>query len=518
MVSSIRLIIGSLTLRFALALIVPRAENVEENIFSCLDQNDVSYINQNSPDWATLSSPYNLRLPYVPKVITIPKVSSEVSASIRCATKFQLKVQAKGGGHSYGSFSSGGKDGSLIISMENFSDIIVDQTTFIAKIGTGQRLGNVALALYSQGKRAIPHGTCSSVGIAGHALHGGYGLSSRNWGLTIDHIVGMNVILADGQEIFASEDSNPDIFFAMRGASDSIGIATYLYFDTEAAPDSVVYFSVNLAPSLEDLKIVTTGFEQIQRTVLESSLISSQITFNFFLDSSGSFSLNGWCMRCDLQIFRSSILPSMLTGFKYLEIRVELQDWIQALTSSTFPDSLSQPLGGYMKKHDTFYAKSLVVPETNPLTSNAIKSFFEYMNNNRGINNWMSIISLYGGHGSAINNPNPRAKSSAYSDRHALWNFQNYGFSLSPPYNEAITPQVQGMNDVIIRAQPDTKFVGYLNYLDPQLSPDEAADQYYGNSTYNRLLGIKNKIDPNFIFWNPQAVGLASYMKSQNLR
>ncbi|POS85755.1 hypothetical protein EPUL_003047 [Erysiphe pulchra] len=514
MISSIRLSIVFRIIGFALALNVPRAENAEETIFSCLDQNGVSQVNQNSPDWATLSSPYNLRLHYTPTVITMPKVSSEVSASIRCATKFQLKVQAKGGGHSYGSFSSGGKDGSLIISMENFSDIKVNQTTFIAKIGTGQRLGNVAQALYNQGKRAMPHGTCPSVGIAGHALHGGYGLSSRNWGLTIDHIIGMDVILADGQEIFASQDSNPDIFFAMRGAADSIGIATYLYFSTEAAPDSIVYFTVNLAPSLEDLKIVTTGFEQIQRTVLESSLITSQITFNFFLNSDGLFSLNGWCMRCDVENFRNSILPSMLTGFKYLEIRVELQNWIQALTNLAAPDSLTQPLGGSMKKHDIFYAKSLVVPETNPLTANAIKSFFEYIKSNRGINNWMSIISLYGGPGSAINNPIPRAKSSAYSDRHALWNFQNYGFSLSPPYNEAITPQVQGMNDAITRAQPNTKFVGYINYLDPQLSPDEAADQYYGNSTYNRLLGIKNKVDPNFIFWNPQAVGLASYMGS----
>jgi len=55
--------------------------------------------------------------------------------------------------------------------------------TFIAKIGGGQRLGNVAEGLYKQGKRAIPHGTCPSVGVAGHALHGGYGYDSRKWGL-----------------------------------------------------------------------------------------------------------------------------------------------------------------------------------------------------------------------------------------------------------------------------------------------------------------------------------------------
>lgn len=47
--------------------------------------------------------------------------------------------------------------------------------TFIAKAGGGQRLGNVATAIYDQGKRALPHGTCAGVGVGGHALHGGYG-------------------------------------------------------------------------------------------------------------------------------------------------------------------------------------------------------------------------------------------------------------------------------------------------------------------------------------------------------
>ncbi|KHJ32732.1 putative glucooligosaccharide oxidase [Erysiphe necator] len=512
MLLSIHIFINALTMGFVLASIIPRTEDLGDTIFSCLDQNGVSQINPNSSEWTNLSATYNLRLQYVPMVITMPKISSEVSASIRCATKFQLKVQAKGGGHSYGSFSSGGKNGSLIISMENFSDVIVDQTTFVAKIGTGQRLGNVAQALFNQGKRALPHGTCPSVGIAGHALHGGYGLSSRNWGLTIDHIVGMDVILADGQEIFASDDTNPDIFFAMRGASDSFGIATYLYLSTETAPDSIIHFNVDLAPSLEDSKIASTGLEQIQNTVLNSTLITAQITFNFFLNSDGLFSLNGWCMDCNMENFRNSILPSMLRGFQYAEIKVESREWIPALAQLAGSDPLTQPLGGAMTKHDIFYAKSLVVPETHPLTISALNSYFQYIKKNMGINNWMSIISLYGGPGSAINNPNPRARNSAYSNRHALWNFQNYGSSPSLPYNEAITPQIQGMNDAVTRAQPGTKFDGYINYLDPQLSPNEAADQYYGNNTYNRLLDIKNRVDPNFLFWNPQAVGLASYM------
>jgi len=74
--------------------------------------------------------------------------------------------------------------------------------TFIAKIGAGQRLGNVATELYAQGQRAIPHGVCPGVGIAGHALHGGWGFAARYWGYTLDTIVGLDVVLGTSRAIF----------------------------------------------------------------------------------------------------------------------------------------------------------------------------------------------------------------------------------------------------------------------------------------------------------------------------
>jgi hypothetical protein len=48
-----------------------------------------------------------------------------------------------------------------------------------------------------------------------------------------------------------------------------------------------------------------------------------------------------------------------------------------------------------------------------------------------------------------------------------------------------------------------------LNYVDPDLTPTQAAQEYYGTETYNKLLGIKIDVDPAFVFWNPQAIGLS---------
>ena len=72
--------------------------------------------------------PYNLRLVYTPAVITIPTTPQEVGYSAICAAEAGLKVQAKSGGHSYASFSSGGEDGSLIVNLQNFNSITVDNS------------------------------------------------------------------------------------------------------------------------------------------------------------------------------------------------------------------------------------------------------------------------------------------------------------------------------------------------------------------------------------------------------
>ena len=66
---------------------------------------------------------------------------------------------------------------------------------------------------------------------------------------------------------------------------------------------------------------------------------------------------------------------------------------------------------------------------------------------------------------------------------------------------------VDGLNTALTEAMPDTTFGAYLNYVDPELSASEAHELYYGETTYDKLLGIKKTWDAGDIFWNPQSVG-----------
>ena len=76
-----------------------------------------------------------------------------------------------------------------------------------------------------------------------------------------------------------------------------------------------------------------------------------------------------------------------------------------------------------------------------------------------------------------------------------------------PPFESSIKAFVQGLNTALTDAQPDGDFLAYPNYLDPELTPAEAHQLYYGDATYGKLSVIKESVDPNKVFWNPQAIG-----------
>lgn len=198
-------------------------------------------------DYAELVEPYNLRLPYKPAVVVLPETNQHVQDAVVCAGQSGLKVQAKSGGHSYASFSSGGKDGSMMIDLQPMQTIQLDKSTLVATVGGGVRLGNLADGIFNQGNAAVSHGTCPGVGIGGHYTHGGYSHTSRNWGLAMDQVIAADVVLANGTLIKATSSQNPDIFWAVRGAAESFGIVTNFYLQTRAAPANITYFQFDFA-------------------------------------------------------------------------------------------------------------------------------------------------------------------------------------------------------------------------------------------------------------------------------
>lgn len=173
----------------------------------------------------------------------------------------------------------------------------------------------MALAIYDQGERALPHGTCPGVGVGGHISHGGYGHASRLWGLALDTVVGLDVVLANGTEIHTDLTQYPDMYYALRGTADSFGIITTFYLQTKPAPQSVINFAVQIPSALDNVTIATDAFLKLQETVFNSSVVNSNLSFGIYTDNTGAFSLSGWCVQCDLGTFSNTTLPALLQGF-----------------------------------------------------------------------------------------------------------------------------------------------------------------------------------------------------------
>ena len=131
------------------------------------------------------------------------------------------RVKLKRAGHSYVAQSL--NNNALTIDMSRLNNVTVDQSSGIATIGGGSKLGDVALSLWEQGQRQLGHGTCPFVGAGGHMVSGGFGLAGRQLGLSIDRVVGHEVVLANGSVVQTSNTSNTDLFWALRGGGGSFG-------------------------------------------------------------------------------------------------------------------------------------------------------------------------------------------------------------------------------------------------------------------------------------------------------
>lgn len=269
----------------------------------------------------------------------------------------------------------------------------------------------------------------------------------------------------------------------------------------------MVYFSYGLSGMWDDATKSAGYFQHIQDAAQNESIVDQKLGgLGMYMDGSG-YSLSGSYFGSE-DDFKSKIAPEFLRGLPTpASSTVQSLSWIDFLLKLGGADTLETPTTGY-DSHDNFFAKSVTVPEAAPLTADALKSYFGYMiqQGPSAPASWYSIINLYGGPDSQVNAKD--LSFSAYSDRASLWVAQHYIFTAADEtLPTASIDWLDGLNNAMTEKMPDADFGAYLNYVDPTLSADDAHRLYYGDELYQRLVGIKEAVDPNEVFWNPQAIG-----------
>ena len=152
---------------------------------------------------------------------------ADVQDALQMARDKDLAVAVRAGGHSVAGFCL--NDGGVVIDVRSMNDVEVDPGRGTARVGAGATWGEFDRAAQEHGL-ATTGGRVSTTGVAGLTLGGGSGWLERKYGLACDNLVSVDLVTADGRTVTASEDQNPDLFWALHGGGGNFGIATSFEF------------------------------------------------------------------------------------------------------------------------------------------------------------------------------------------------------------------------------------------------------------------------------------------------
>lgn len=188
-----------------------------------------------------------------PGLVLQPRDTGEVVEALAFARAQPVPLAVRSAGHGISGRST--NDGGVVIDLSRMNRIeVVDPATRLVRVEPGARWGEVAAALHPYGW-AITSGDYGGVGVGGLATAGGIGFLAREHGLTIDHVRGVELVLADGSVVRADATENADLFWAVRGAGANVGIVTSFELEADEVGDvgfaQLVYDASDTAGFLE---------------------------------------------------------------------------------------------------------------------------------------------------------------------------------------------------------------------------------------------------------------------------
>jgi FAD/FMN-containing dehydrogenase len=190
-----------------------------------------------------------------PAIVIRPTDTAEVVAALQYVRRHDLELAVRSGGHHALGF--GNSNGGAVLDLSG-----LDSVTLLGegrvRIGVGSTWGRAAAALAEHGL-AITSGDTVSVGVGGLTQAGGMGWMVRKHGLTIDSVLGAEVVTAAGEVVRADADTNPDLFWGLRGGAGNFGVVTA--FEFQAQPVTTVHFGT-IAFALEDVPQLLKGWAE----------------------------------------------------------------------------------------------------------------------------------------------------------------------------------------------------------------------------------------------------------------
>ncbi|MBV8898835.1 MAG: FAD-binding oxidoreductase [Verrucomicrobia bacterium] len=422
---------------------------------------------------------FNLRVAVIPRVLVQAKTPQAVRESIAWAKRHAVPLCGHSGGHSYEGFSS---VAGLVIDVGDMNGISVDTTKQTVTLGAGCRLGNVAERLFRDGL-ALPAGTCAPVGIAGLALGGGHGVSSRKFGLTTDNLLSVRLVDASAAELRANSTENTDLFWALQGGGGgNFGVATEFVFRIHPV-GRVIVFRIRW-PAAKAAVALAKWQNLVPAAADELGCI--------FAIEAGPNGIAG--VRCGGQFLPKNAgeIPEEAQLLNLLRPLTSIGAPTVTTKSLSFIEAVRYFAGDGDKTRVYFKAKSDYAVE--PLTGQGIAALLAALNRSAA-----PVTAIFEAYGGAINRI--PASATSFPHRGTTQYCLQYFAQWTSNARSALT--VKAIRELYASMRPYFPGFSYVNYTDLDL-PNWAEAYYKENLA--QLSRVKEKYDPENIFRFAQSI------------
>jgi hypothetical protein len=409
-----------------------------------------------------------------PRLIAACADTADVVTCVKFAAAEKVLLSVKGGGHNAAGL--GMCDDGLAIDLAHIRYVHVDAARKTVRVGGGTTWGEVDHATHAYGL-AVPSGIISTTGVGGLTLGGGVGHLSRRCGLTIDNLLSVDIVLADGRIVTADAKSHADLFWAVRGGGGNFGVVTSFLFKAHEVHTD--YAGPMLYP-LEDAAEVMRWY----RSFIRKAPTDLTGFFAFLVVPPGPpFPVHlhnkpmcgvVWCYAGPLKKAEKVFKPIRAFKKAALDMTGPLpHPVVQSMFDALYPPG------------QQWYWKAGFFRE---LSDEAIPAFVKHGSN---LPTWQSTMHLY-----PIDGAPSRVKPSAtaWVHREAVWAQVIVGVDPSPSNREKL---MKWARDYWTATQPFSSGGAYINFMmDEGVDPIKAT---YGKN-YARLVKIKRKYDPTNVF------------------
>ncbi len=184
-----------------------------------------------TPEYDSARLLFNRAFDRHPALIVRCAVASDIARTLDFAQRHDLRVALRGGGHNRAGFSS--CDGGVVIDTKMMNRVTIDAAARVAHAQAGALTVHLDAMSQRDGLATTLAG-CPTVGIAGLTLGGGEGLLMSKYGAACDNLISAQLVTADGRHLRASQNTNSDLFWAIRGGGGNFGVVTDLEFQLHA--------------------------------------------------------------------------------------------------------------------------------------------------------------------------------------------------------------------------------------------------------------------------------------------